>query len=95
LILSRTYGKDEEYSVFIDALLITSDSTSQPEQLEIWESARDMVEVPSSSHEYLISEGLPFGDYRWRVRIFIGDSLVDSKGVRGLEMPFASFTISP
>ncbi len=95
LILSRTYGIDEEYSVFIDALLITSDSTTQPEQIDIWESARNLVEVPSSSHEYSINEGLPQGDYRWRVRIFDGDSLVDSRGVRGLEMPFASFTISP
>ena len=94
LILSRTYGKDEEYSVFIDVLLITTHAITQPDRITIWESARNPVEVPSHSQEYLIPEGLPEGEYRWRVRIFDGDSLIDSKGARGLEMPFASFTIS-
>ena len=95
LILSRTYGKDEENSVFIDALLITSHAITQPDRINIWESARNTVEGLSTSQEYSILEGLPEGEYRWRVRIFNGDSLIDSKGARGLEMPFATFTVRP
>jgi len=95
LILSRTYGKDEEYSVFIDALLITSHAITQPDRINIWESARNTIEGLSTSQEYSILEGLPEGEYRWRVRIFNGDSLIDSKGARGLEMPFATFTVRP
>ncbi len=95
LTLSRTYGTEEEYSVFVDVLLITSDKINPPDQIKVWESVVNTSEVSSTSSEYALPEILPVGDYRWKVRIFNGSSLVDSSGVRGLESPSATFTITP
>ncbi len=95
MTLSRTYGSDEEYSVFVDVLLITSDMVNPPDQVGVWESAANTGEVPSTASEYTIPEILPAGEYRWKVRIFEGNSLIDSSGVRGLETPAAAFTITP
>ena len=94
LILSRTYGKDEEYSVFIDSLLITADTIAQPDKINIWEIAMNIGEVTSASNAHIFTDDLPEGEYRWKVRIFEQDSLVDANGVRGLETSFASFKIN-
>ena len=95
MTISRTYGSDEEYSVFIDALLITSDLVDPPDQVKIWERVAYSGEIASTASEYTLPEILAPGDYRWQVKIFNGDSLVDALGVRGLETPVTSFTISP
>jgi 4-amino-4-deoxy-L-arabinose transferase-like glycosyltransferase len=95
MTLSRTYGNDEEYSVFIDVLLITSDKVNPPDQVKVWERVVNTGEVSSTTSEYTLPEILPVGDYRWKVRIFKGSSLVDSSGERGLETPSATFIITP
>ncbi len=93
MTLSRTYGKDEEYSVFIDVVLLTADLVNPPGQVKVWETVAKTGEVSSPSNEYTLPEILPEGDYRWNVRIFDGDFLVDSSGERGLVTSFATFTI--
>jgi len=95
LTLSRTYGKDEQYSVFIDGLLITSDLTNPPNQVKVWNSIVDSGEVPSSTSKYTLPELLAPGDYRWKVHIYDGTFLVDFTGARGLETPMSTFTITP
>ena len=95
LTLSRTYGKDEQYSVFIDGLLITSDLTNPPDQVKVWNSIVDSGEVPSSTSKYTLPELLAPGDYRWKVHIYDGTFLVDFTGARGLETPMSTFTITP
>ena len=95
LTLSRTYGKDEQYSVFIDGLLITSDLINPPDQVKVWNSIVDSGEVPSSTSKYTLPELLAPGDYRWKVHIYDGTFLVDFTGSRGLETPMSTFTITP
>jgi len=95
MTLSRTYGNDEEYSVFVDVLLITSDLVNSPDQVKVWESAVNTGEVPSTASEYTLPEILPPGDYRWKVRIYDGTFLIESSGARGLETPTTTFTITP
>jgi hypothetical protein len=95
ITLSRVYGNDEEYSVFIDALLITSDTSNPPDQIKIWESVVHTEEISSTANKYSLPEILPPGDYRWKVRIFDGNFLVDSSGARGLETPTTTFSIAP
>jgi hypothetical protein len=95
ITLSRTYGTDEEYSVFVDVLLITSDIVNQPDQIKVWQTVANTGEISSLTSEYTFPEILPPGDYRWKVRIFDDNSLIDSSGTRGLETPFAVFTITP
>jgi hypothetical protein len=95
ITLSRTYGKDEEFSVFIDVLLITSDLVNLPAQVRVWDNVATTTEVQSSTSEYTLSEILPPGDYRWKIRIYDGNYLIDSDGLRGLETPMSTFTLTP
>jgi hypothetical protein len=95
IILSRTYGKDPEYSVFIDTILITSDLVDPPDQVKVWESVVDTGEIHSPSIQYTSTEVLPVGEYRWKIRIFDGNRLIDSTGAQGIESSLATFTIRP
>jgi hypothetical protein len=54
MTLSRTYGNDEEYSVFVDALLITLGMVNPPDQVKAWESVANTGEVASTSNEYTL-----------------------------------------
>jgi hypothetical protein len=49
----------------------------------------------SSALDYTLLEGLPAGHYRWHVRVFEGERLVDWPGQRGVQMPEAEFTVRP
>jgi hypothetical protein len=93
--LGREYGQEEMFSVFIDSILITPDISSQPEETRIWMQAMMIREAQSSDSETWIEGALTPGEYRWSVRVFDGDRLVDSEGNLGNPMPYATFTISP
>jgi hypothetical protein len=95
MVLSRTYGVDEQYSVFIDSILITSDLNDQPDQVKVWEALVKTGEIHSTTNEYTLSEILTPGDYRWKVRIYNDDFLVDSSGARGVDSPSSTFTVVP
>jgi 4-amino-4-deoxy-L-arabinose transferase-like glycosyltransferase len=95
ITLSRTYGTDEQYSVFIDSLLITTDLASKPELVKVWDGVINTGEIMSSSNSYMLPDMLPPGEYRWKVRIFNGNYLISSANIRGVESPFTSFTVNP
>jgi len=92
--LTRTYGTDEEYSVFIDSIVLTSNLSFQPltEDSE-WQTAYASGEVLSTAAEYTLPSTLPAGEYRWKVRIFDSNRLVDYNGERGIESQESYFTI--
>ncbi len=75
--LTRTYGKDPEYSVFIDTILVTPDLTNPPERISIWQNVLDTGQIHSASTQYSFPQALPPGEYRWNVRLFDGDRLID------------------
>jgi 4-amino-4-deoxy-L-arabinose transferase-like glycosyltransferase len=93
--LGREYGQEEMFSVFIDSILITPDISSRPEGVHVWEQVMTIREVQSTGSETWIEEGLTPGAYRWSVRVFDGDRLVDSGGNPGNPMPYATFSIAP
>lgn len=94
ITLSRTYGVDEQYSVFIDAIVLTTDSTYQPVNADnVWKSVFDSKEVSSTLPEYAPGETLPPGIYRWSVRIFDGNRIVDAQGTRGVSSPYMIFVV--
>jgi 4-amino-4-deoxy-L-arabinose transferase-like glycosyltransferase len=91
--LSRTYGQDEEYSVFIDSMLITSDLQQSPSELKDWINVFDSGEITSPTNQYQLAQTLPAGVYRWSVHIYDGDRLIDATGARGIQTPYSTFTI--
>jgi 4-amino-4-deoxy-L-arabinose transferase-like glycosyltransferase len=95
ITLSRTYGKDPEYSVFIDTILITSDLVDPPDQVKIWESIVNTGEIQSPTTQYSFTEASPPGEYRWKVRIFDDDRLIDSTGAQGIDSQTSMFTVNP
>ncbi len=93
--LGRLYGQDEMFSVFIDSILVTSDIDRTPEETAVWQTVYASEERFSSQTQFTLNLPLPPGEYRWSVRVFDGDQLVDSAGERGIAMPYAEFTILP
>jgi hypothetical protein len=94
ITLSRAYGVDEQYSIFMDAIVLSSDMNFTPDREDsIWQNIVSSGEINSSASQYDLNEILPRGDYRWWVRIFDGDQLIDANGARGIESDKAQFTI--
>lgn len=94
LTMSRTYGNDPQYSVFIDSLLITPDLVNPPGPQSVWETVLTRT-VSGSASRLTVSEILPPGHYRWNVRVFDGDRLLDSIGTPGVQMPPVEFDLIP
>ncbi len=93
--LSRVYGQDPQYAIFIDSVVVTSDPTFQPERQREWEAVFTSGEIASNTAQYSLPSSLAPGEYRWSVRIFDGDRLVDVAGLRGVQSPLAVFTVTP
>jgi hypothetical protein len=95
LTFTRTYGSDPHFSLFLDAVALSSDPSFDPNTTALWSTAFDSGEVMSSALDYTLAEGLPAGRYRWRVGVFEGERLVSWQGQRGIQMPDAEFTVRP
>lgn len=95
LSLFRTYGKDEQYSVFVDTLALTTDAAYNPNTDPPWLERIQSREFSTASNEYTFSHLLLPGEYRWQVRMFDHDRLVDVLGERGIASDFSWFTIVP
>ena len=93
--LSRSYGKDEQYSVFIDSVLLTQDLTDAPDQIPEWQPVIDSQELPGTASSFTLEQVLPAGQYRWRVRIFNAYRVTSFTGARGVESADANFTVQP
>jgi len=95
ILLSRVYGRDPQYAIFIDSVVVTSSPDFQPERDRVWQGAFTSGEMASSATQYTLPSALAPGQYRWSVRIFDGDRLVDTLGARGVESPQTTFTVTP
>jgi hypothetical protein len=93
--LGRLYGQDEMFSVFIDAILVTADLQNEPGEYSVWHDVLSVNETNNPLSTFMVPEVLQPGKYRWSVRVFDGERLVDSVGIRGIAMPYATFTILP
>lgn len=93
--LGRVYGQDEMFSTFVDAILVTADLDSPPEESSLWQTVYAVEEPSNLLSQFIVTESLPPGEYRWSVRVFDGERLIDSAGERGVAMPFATLTILP
>jgi hypothetical protein len=95
LTLSRTYGKDPEYSVFIDALVISSDLSFSPVQDSPWQTILDSGEIQSPVPAFTPTQLFTPGAYRWKIRVYEGNQVVDSSGSIGIDSAYADFSIKP
>ena len=94
LALTRTYGTDEQYSVFIDSIVLTSELNYQPDgENGEWQLIKSTGELNSTLSQYQLDVNLLPGEYRWKVRVFDGDKIVDSSGERGVEGNVTNFVI--
>lgn len=94
LALTRTYGSDEQYSVFIDSMVLTPDINYLPEGEDSeWQIIKSTGEINSTLSQYPMDVNLIPGEYRWKVRVFDADQIVDSSGERGVESDFTNFVI--
>ncbi|MFZ5912548.1 MAG: ArnT family glycosyltransferase [Chloroflexota bacterium] len=91
----RTYPNDAYYSLFIDTLLLTSAAQYNPNTDSIVLDKYQSGEIIATTSQFTLPAPLPPGDYRWKVRLFDKNRLVDVQGARGLESNFNSFTIVP
>jgi len=77
-------------------MVITPSLNFQPVYEDnIWQNILSTGEINSSSDQYKLTDILPPGEYRWKVRIYNGDKLVDLSGNRGIESDPAYFIITP
>ncbi|GAB4504143.1 MAG: hypothetical protein Fur0043_11360 [Anaerolineales bacterium] len=93
--LIRAYGQDPQYAIFIDAVAVTSSPDFQPERDREWQVIFTSGEIASNAAQYSLSSPLTPGEYRWTVRLFDGNRLVDVDGMRGVESLPATFHVTP
>ncbi len=93
IALSRIYGASDQNSVFIDAVALTDDLNYDPERDPLWTPAFDSGESVSASDAFTLPNPLPAGDYRWRVRVFNGDNLLDASGKLGVSSLDSNFSV--
>jgi hypothetical protein len=93
LTLTRSYGTDPPFSLFIDAVALSADPSYDPSTTDLWRTVFDSGEVMSSALIYALPGDLLAGRYRWHVRVFEDEQLVDWQGQRGVQMPDAEFTV--
>ena len=91
---TRTYGADGQYSIFMDTIVITSNINFRPNiEKDAWQDILSTGEINSNANYYTLTENLSPGEYRWSVRIFDGNTLIDSTGSRGVESVPTYFTV--
>lgn len=93
ITLSRTYGVSDQNSVFIDAIALTDDLNYDPERDPSWTPIFDSGDAVSASDTFTMPNPLQAGDYRWRVRVFNGDKLLDASGKLGVASGDGIFSV--
>jgi hypothetical protein len=93
ITLSRTYGASDQNSVFIDAVALTDDLDYDPERDSLWTPIFNSGDTVSAADTFTLPDSLPAGDYRWRVRVFNGDKLLDASGKLGVVSGDGTFSV--
>lgn len=94
ITLTREYGVDELYSTFIDAMVITTSVSFQPTAEEkAWETVFSVNNPTSGANSFVLNEPLPIGSYRWNVRIFSMENIVDANGNSWIESDKSTFQV--
>lgn len=94
IIASRTYGKDEQYSVFIDAFIISAIADYHPEKNDEWTTIFSSAIPGQRKNSYLYSENLKPGQYRWWVSYTKTPGLVNWLGTSEISAEPIEFTVS-
>jgi 4-amino-4-deoxy-L-arabinose transferase-like glycosyltransferase len=92
--LTRTYGQDAQYSVFIDTIVITSEPDFDPLQQDEWDNYFNSGVLSNLPGEVTLP-GLTSGNYRWKIIFYKNKELVDWQGNIGFSSDFTKFTIQP
>ncbi|MBI9052120.1 MAG: glycosyltransferase family 39 protein [Anaerolineaceae bacterium] len=95
LTLSRTYGNDNHFQVFIDEIAISSDPDFNPNLTAEWQPGYQTETLPNAAvQSFDLPQTLEPGHYRWNLTLIDGDQLVDWQGNVGVTSPFMEFIIS-
>jgi hypothetical protein len=95
IALSRTYGTDPQYSVFVDAIALSRELAYTPEGGTTWLPTYDSGMQFGSAMRHLLSAGLPPGTYRWQLKLLDGSRLLGPDGRIGYESQPVEFTVVP
>lgn len=93
--LTRTYGKDPHYQVFVDVILLTPQAGFDPNIESEWLPYQTIFGLPSQQNSLSFPEGLPMGDYRWYLTALNGNTLVSPTGEPGVKSAPNEFFVLP
>lgn len=94
ITLTREYGRDAQYSTFIDAMVVTTNAQFKPDtENEIWQNVFTLSNLTSTDTTLTLPDTLSTGSYRWHVRIFSPDHVVDANGNPWIESEPTTFHI--
>jgi len=94
ITLTRTYGADPHRSIFVDALVLSSDPAFDPASHTPWAVVTDTGQQPMTT-SYSLTRGLAPGLYRWRVEVYDGNRLVNGSGQPGVSTQAREFVVTP
>ena len=92
---SRTYGSDPQFSVFLDAFVISPNPDYHPEESDLWVTIFSSAPQNAEKTSYTYSRGLPPGKYRWWVAYAEKTGLVNWFGASGINAEPVEFSVNP
>jgi 4-amino-4-deoxy-L-arabinose transferase-like glycosyltransferase len=93
--LSRTYGIDFHFQIFVDAIAISSAPDFNPVTFELWQPY--ILEDISQDYQALnhtLSQSLEPDWYRWNIQLLDENRLVDWQGNIGVSSPYLEFQVN-
>jgi len=91
---SRAYGNDLQFSVFLDAFVISPNPDYNPEDTEPWVIIFKSEALDGDKTSYTYLPGLPAGYYRWWISYTETPGLVNWLGTEDMDANAIEFTIA-
>jgi len=91
---TRRFDQGFPWQIFIDAVVVSDRRDFDPSRERDWGIVLDTGDVTSPERKYQLLRRLQPGRYRWRVRTFEGDRLVDWDGSLGVTSEDSYFRIA-
>jgi 4-amino-4-deoxy-L-arabinose transferase-like glycosyltransferase len=94
LTASRTYGTDPQFSVFLDAFIISPSAEYNPEDADPWVTIFTSEPLDGDKTSYTYLPGLPAGYYRWWISYTETAGLVNWLGTQNMDATAIDFTVT-
>lgn len=90
---SRTYGSQPQFSVFLDAFVISPNPDYNPEEGEVWVDVFTSPPLAADQTSYTYLPGLPAGQYRWWISYATTPGLVNWLGADEINTEPVEFSV--